>query len=109
MAVAQLKVVESEVFSLLEEIQHSSTKLLENLREALLEVRDDTDVGAVRLHAIRALNTLYKDVPVMSAEYALAKLGVLEAIERECIVGHSHALSRAYKWRKALIQRYFGE
>jgi hypothetical protein len=106
MALAQLKVVEP--VSLLVEVQHHVEKLLETLREALLEARDATDVAWLRARSIRVLNAIYADIPVLRDEFVLTKLNALEAIERESIVGYAQAVSRSNKWRKALCSRYFG-
>ncbi|MFP3556441.1 hypothetical protein SB861_37860 [Paraburkholderia sp. SIMBA_049] len=94
---------------LVAELLSSTETLMNNVREALLEARDDSDVGAIRTRAIRALNGVYSQIPSMTDEFVLLKLSALEEIERESIVGHMNAVIRSNKWRKALINRYFGE
>lgn len=92
---------------LVAELMSSTDALMNNLREALLEARDDSDVGAIRARTVRALNGIYSQIPTMTDEFVLLKLNALEEIEREAIVGHMNALIRGNKWRKALIDRYF--
>lgn len=93
---------------LMAELITTTDSLVNNVREALLEARDDTDVGWIRARSIRELNNLFSQVKVMKDEFVLLKLNVLEQIERESIVGHANAVKRSNKWRKALVERYFG-
>jgi hypothetical protein len=93
---------------LLAELITSTDSLINNVREAFLEARDETDVRWIRERAIDALTAIFQHIPVMTGEYALIKLDALQEIEREAIVGHMNAMIRARKWRKALVDRYFG-
>jgi hypothetical protein len=108
MALAQLKAVD-EPFTLLQEIREQTTSLLRNVREALLEARDERDVELIRTQAIVNLRVIFQPVGVLTDEYVIHKLATLDAIEQESLLGRMNAQVRARKWRKALVDRYFPE
>jgi hypothetical protein len=96
-------------FTMHKELQAHCAKLVERTKEALLEARDETDVRWMRDAAIRNLNHLFNTVNLYTSEFALLKLECLEDLEHECRMGHFQACQRSRKWRKAVVDRYFGE
>jgi phospholipid N-methyltransferase len=104
----QVPAVRLETFPVIRtKLRADCDRLIERVREALLEARDETDVRWIRDHAIQSLGHIFSGFPMLNQDMALIKLEVLEDLHQECLLGHMQAMVRSRKWRKAMIQRYF--